>query len=441
MLHSARPMSTKTTAEARATRPTAARSKRRWPWLLLALLTLIVVVASAVVARGPSVPVTVVSRRNLEQHLVASGRVMAKARVDVSSLTTGIVTFVGPDEGARVKAGDLLVQLDDREAKGAVAQATAAVAHAKARAEQVGLVASVVASRAFETAKANRANAEVELSKTEQLVSSGALPPQKLDSAKLAVEVARAEEDATRAQQMAMSARGVESRAAWAALSQAEAELALANVKLSQTQIFAHTDAVVLSREVEPFTVVQPARVLFSLATLGETRLQVLPDERDLALIQIGQRARASADAYPDETFAAEVSYIAPSIEAQRGTVEVHLRVPEPPSYLRPDMTVSVDLTVATKDNALVIPFEAVRGLATSHPHVLIVSSGRVTERAIKLGIRGAGYLDVIGGLEEGDLVVIPDGQRLSPSQRVRPKEISPHDSSRPSGSVARGGA
>lgn len=439
MLHPERPMSKKTTAEARVSGPAPERSRRRWLWTLLVLLTLIAG-ASALVARGPSVPVNVVSKRNLEQHLVASGRVMAKARVDVSSLTTGIVTFVGPEEGAHVKAGDLLVQLDDREAKGAVAQATAAVAHARARSEQVGLVASVVASRAFETAKANRENAEVELTKTEKLVSAGALPPQKLDSAKLALEVARAEEDAARAQQMAMSARGVESRAAWAALSQAEAELALANVKLSQTQIFAHTDAVVLSREVEPFTVVQPARVLFSLATIGETRLQVLPDERDLALVRIGQRARASADAYPDETFTAEVSYIAPSVEAQRGTVEVHLRVPEPPSYLRPDMTVSVDLTVATKDSALVIPFEAVRGLATSHPHVLIVSSGRVTERAIKLGIRGAGYLDVIGGLEEGDLVVIPDGQRLSPGQRVRPKEKSPQDSSRPSGAVAHGG-
>ena len=135
---------------------------------------------------------------------------------------------------------------------------------------------------------------------------------------------------------------------------------------------------------------------------------------------RLGLKARASADAFPQESFEAEVTYVAPSIELQRGTVEVRLRVASPPSYLRPDMTASVDLSVASKRSALVVPFEAVRGLATPRPWALAVVGTRTERRELTLGIRGEGSVEVLAGLVEGDAVVLPDGQRLEPGQRVR---------------------
>src|SRR5690606_32035491 len=133
-----------------------------------------------------------------------------------------------------------------------------------------------------------------------------------------------------------------------------------------------------------------------------------------------GQAARASADAYPEEAFDAEVSYIAPSIDPQRGSIEVRLRVPQPPAYLRPDMTVSVDLTVARKSGALALPREAVRGAASAEPWVWAVEGGRVVRRGLRVGIRGEGSLEVTSGLEAGAEVVVPDGRALSEGQRVR---------------------
>ena len=111
---------------------------------------------------------------------------------------------------------------------------------------------------------------------------------------------------------------------------------------------------------------------------------------------------------------------MAPSVEAARGTVEVRLRVPHPPPYLKPDMTVSVDLTVAHSKGALVVPSETVRGLSTPTPWVLAVEAGRVERRELKLGIRGDGNVEIIGGLGEGAPVVVPDGQLLTAGQRVR---------------------
>ena len=88
------------------------------------------------------------------------------------------------------------------------------------------------------------------------------------------------------------------------------------------------------------------------------------------------QKARASADAFPQDAFDAVVSYIAPAVDPQRGSVEVRLRVPAAPKILKPDMTVSVDLTVAAKPKALTLPTDAVRGVTSETPWVLVETCG-----------------------------------------------------------------
>jgi HlyD family secretion protein len=176
----------------------------------------------------------------------------------------------------------------------------------------------------------------------------------------------------------------------------------------------------VLTRSVEPGDVVQPSRTLLILAADADTQLVFQPDERNLAWIQLGQKARASADAFPQQVFDATVSYIAPSIDPQRGSVEVRLAVPAPPSFLKPDMTVSIDLTVARKPAALTIASEVVRGTATPTPYVLTVEAGRVARHDVRLGIRGEGSIEIEAGIDEASEVIVPDGRQLGLGARVR---------------------
>lgn len=377
-------------------------------------------------AQGPRVPAVLVIRHDLEQHLVASGRVLPPATIEVAALLTGRVRSVGADEGEQVKAGQLLVQLDDDEARTELARAEAQVSEARARAAQVGSVAAVVASRTVEQAQANVDQALIQFERQRMLVASGAVARDQLDEAKRALSIARAQLGSAQTEQGAAGTAGVSARAANAALAQGLAQLSLAKLRLSQMQIVAPVDATVLSRDVEPGSVVSPAHTLLSLAASGATRLVIQPDERDLALIALGGRARASADAFPDAVFDAVVQYVAPSVQRERGTVDVRLSVPSPPAYLRPDMSVSVDLTVATRKAALVMPTEAVRGLATVKPWALAVVKGRTERRELRLGIRGEGSVEVLAGVREGDLLVVPDGQRVQPGDRVRPERMEP---------------
>ena len=200
------------------------------------------------------------------------------------------------------------------------------------------------------------------------------------------------------------------------------ASLTSARSRLSYTAIKAPRDGTLISRNVEAGNTVAPGAILMVLSPGGETQLVVLIDEKNLSLISIGLPALASADAYAKTTFPAEVFYINPGVDLQRASVEVKLKVPEPPSYLRQDMTVSIDIEIARRTDAVILPVGSIGGMTTPAPWVLRVSSGRVKKSPITLGIVSGGKAEIISGLKAGELVVpasniaIKDGQRLRAS-------------------------
>ena len=94
---------------------------------------------------------------------------------------------------------------------------------------------------------------------------------------------------------------------------------------------------------------------------------------------------------------AAEVSFIGPAVDPQRGTVEVKLRVPEPPDYLRAGMTVSVDVLVARRERALTVPRESVRQDERG-AWVLVVREGRAVRQPVSLGLLGDARVELASG-------------------------------------------
>ena len=394
----------------------------RRPGLWLAVLAAAAAVAVALVrARGPVVPTAVAVRTNLEQHLIASGRVRTVARLELLAQVAGRVAGVYVDEGERVAAGTLLARIDDAEARAEVARVRAAVEQAAGRLENVRDRTVTVARQTLNQAEAVLAFEEAELARLERLAGAGAVAPVAVDEARRRVAVARAERAAAAATLDAAGPDGADRRVAASAQRESRAQLAAAEARLAYTRVTAPQDGVVLQRAVEPGDTVQAGDALVVMAADGQTQLVIEPDERNLAWIRAGQRALAAADAHPDAVFEAVVCYIAPAIDPSRGTVEVRLCADEAPASLRPDMTVSVDLTVASRSRVLALPSDAVRDLSTPRPWVLSVEDGRLVRRDVELGIRGTGSVEIVSGLDEGATVVASPDPSLRPGQRVRP--------------------
>ena len=396
----------------------ASPAVRRWRWRILGGGAVLLLAAMALRAfLGPAVPAWQVERGELVQRVVASGRVLAPARIQVGSVVVGRVTRVPVDKGDRVKPGDLLVQLDDAEARAALAQARAAVAQSAARLEQVEVVSVRVTAEALRQAELRLSQAEVKLTRQRTLAEAGSVSRSDLDDAIQARDLAASQVESARIQASA-AASGADRRSALAALEQARGAEQAAVARLENLSVRSPSAGVVTERDVEPGDVVQPGRALLVVARDGATQLSVLPDEKNLALLRLGQPATASADAFPDRTFPARVAYIAPAVDLSRGTVEVKLDVDSPPAYLRPDMTVSVNVETGRDPQALVLAAGAIRDPSAS-PWALVVRDGRASRQPVTLGMRGDGKVQVLTGLAPGEWVVSP-AAAVGPGRRVR---------------------
>ena len=391
------------------------------PRLVLSGLALIVVAATVVVAlrlRGVAVDTVPVATRALQQTVVVSGRVLAPAKIDIGATVTARVAGVAVQEGDRVAGAQVLVELERSELAAALAQADAVEAAARTRILQWREVGAPGAQQQQAQAEANLAIAERDARRQEDLFRQGFIGAARLDEVKRTLAVAQAQATTARANAAANRADGSERRLLDDQLAQARAAREAAAARLTQTRIVAPAAGVVLDRAVEPGDIVQPGKRLLGLLQDGEFKLTALIDEKNLGLLKPGQPAIAAADAYPAQRFRATLDYLAPGVDLQRGTVEAKFRVPEPPALLRADMTVSIDIEVAARPNARVVPVAALRGPVGEAPWVLALRAGRAERVVVRTGARSAAEVEIEDGLAAGDVVILSPG--IAPGDRVR---------------------
>jgi HlyD family secretion protein len=362
---------------------------------------LIVATVAAVMWRlmPTRVSATTVMRRDVARTLVLTGRVRPPARSRLGANISGTIREVLVREGDHVARGQLLLRLDDAQAAAGVAQADAALAQAEAQARST----LVQAERAFD-------QAERDLGRARTLLAQGAISTREAEVAERTAGDARTALDAARA-------RVAVADAPLAEIARARAVLAVARSQLALTRLTAPAAAIVLARDAEPGDAVMPGQVLLELSFDGPTELVALAREENLDELKPEMAAVASADAYPSQSFPARVDRLAPVVDRAQGTVEVLFAVPAPPPYLRPDMTISINVEVARRAGALVVPRDLVHDAGTEAPWVTVANDGRAVRRDVRLGIAGEREVEIVSGLVEGDPVLPAD---VAPGARVR---------------------
>lgn len=227
----------------------------------------------------------------------------------VSSRIAARVEAVPVQDNESVKAGQLLVQLDDRDLRVAVQQSEAGLKSAEAdvaKAEAQGLAAQSAAGQAaaqLESAQAEATNSDLELARTTKLKQSGAVAQQALDTAVKNSQSDRAGVTAGQKQIASLQA-GIQYTAAAmevarASVAKAQAELDKARLNLSYATITAKQDGRVTVKSVEPGNYIQPGQALMSVVS-SEVWVEANFKETQLARVRPGQDAVVRVDAYPD---------------------------------------------------------------------------------------------------------------------------------------------
>lgn len=384
------------------------KSKRR----MVAFFTVVVLALGLLLFRewqGPRLPGYRLEARPLVQTVVATGRVITVSRVHVGSEITGVVRERLVEEGDLVESGDVLVVLraDDRAAR---------VREAEAVLQQLQRSTRPQARVALREAEIRLTQAEHEAERRRDLFERSLIAREALEQAEQVEVLARTTVEKTRLAALALAPGNTEE----ALLRE---RLAAARAALEKTVVRSEVAGVVLTRHADPGDLVQPGDTLFEIARAGNTEILVPFDEENLGLLALGQPAISIADAFPARPFNAEISFIAPRVDPQRGTVDVRLTVDPLPPFLRQDMTVSVNVETARHDRALTVPNDALFDVSGETAHVLAVRDGIVERVAVQLGLRGLSLTEVVSGLAAGDRVLAGGGGVAAEGERVRVTE------------------
>lgn len=336
--------------------------------------------------------------RGVVEEIVANtraGTVKARWRSKLSPQTGGRVVALPHREGEWVKAGELLLKLDDR-----VQQAQLQLAEKELKA------ARFRAQEACEAAEL----AQREWARGQALASEGVVSAQNLDLL------------ASRRDQLRASCV-----AAQALVEQAEAQVHVAQAQLALTELLAPFSGVIaeLSTEVGEWITPAPPGVPIPpvIDLLDPASLYVVApiDELDVARVAVGQEVRVSVDPRPGVTFWGKVTKLSPYIldlaeQNRTADVEVEFNAGQDLSGVLPGASADVEIVVSRKENALRIPTSAVG----EGKKVLVLEGGRLVERPVTTGLANWQYTEVLSGLAEGEEVVVSrDRPEIKPGVRA----------------------
>jgi HlyD family secretion protein len=394
------------------------------------LVGIVAISAGARRDRGQEVRFEKVSHRDLVAVVTASGKIQPKKKVDISADITGRITKITVREGDIVTQGQRLLQIDPTVYQANLQQAEATMASAAAAAVQ---------------AQANRDQAERALRRTKELRTQNPnlVPPEQLEQAQTAFDVAAANLTAAQHQ-----------------VDQARAGVRFAHDNLRKTTLVAPMSGRVTRLPVEEGEVAVPSTfskdigLLMTISDLSVIQAKVKVDETDVVRVHLGDSVEVSIDAFPDTSFTGRVTKVSNSSvlnAAQTATgqndravdYEVEVTLNKPPADTRPDLSATARIVTDTRKQALAIPIIAltvrenkavsteVRPVDTAGARkkketegVFVVKDGIATFRAAKVGIAGDEYFEVLSGLKDGETIVAGPYQAirdLKDGARVRP--------------------
>jgi HlyD family secretion protein len=391
-----------------------------------ALLVAALVTVGFVSRRGKdvtSVTFGKAERMDLTSKVSANGQIDAQRKVDLSANVMGQIVNLAVREGDRVKKGDFLLQIDQKQLA-ATAQGAAASLQA------------LFSER--DATRANFAEAERTFQRAQKNYNDRIIPLAELDRARTQLDSARANLSA------------IEQR-----IEQSRANLAAARDTLSKTTITAPMDGIVTALPVEEGEVAvigtmnNPGTILLTIADMSVVEAVMEVDETDIPNVKVGQRSTVTIDAYPNKTFDGLVTEVGSSPMnrqgAQAGTeavnFEVKIQLQNPPEGVRPGFSASADIITGTRGKAIGIPIQALvvrekpakgNAKATDEEGVFVHDNGTVKFVPVTTGLSGDSSIEIVTGLKEGQQIVtgpfkalreIKDGSKVKEQKEKGGKE------------------
>ncbi len=372
-------------------------------------------------------PAAVAKRATIVQQLTTNGKVDPLESFAVHVQAPSLVVRVEVREGDRVRKGQSLAAVDTTAAREALTRAEAQLQVVRADRgllERGGSPAELAElDAAIARARLEQEAARREIAALERLVERKAEPRVALEDQRQRLR--KAETELAALDRKRGTFVGPEDRQRLEArIREAEAAVAEAASALQRMEIRAPAAGVVYSLALRPGAFYAAGEPVAQVGAGDKVRVRALVDEPELGRVRAGQTVRIAWDALPDEFWEGQVERL-PSAVALLGTRsvgEVWCTIDNPGGRLLPGITVNIQIRTGAAENVLTIPREAVLRQGALASVLLVDSSGAVARQAVRLGLQDAARVQVLEGLSENQVVLLPGERSFVPGDKVQPK-------------------
>ena len=376
-------------------------------WLVIRLVGVLAVMAVAAwwfLLAPVAVSTCTVARGDVTAEVLGTGTLEARVSATIGPKVAGLITRVAVDQGDRVKAGDMLIFLEDTDFKQQVGLAEADVAAASASIERL---------RADERrAGAVRAQAKLTHQRLLSAAANNAASAEEVDKAAEALAIAQAEMERAAAAIVEGENRHMA----------AERSLEYQRARLHDTTIQAPFDALVVRRDRDGGDVITAGSSVLQLVSLSEMWITAWVDETELARLAEGQPARVVFRSETEAEYPGVVARVGREADRETREIVVDVRVEKLPANWAVGQRAEVFIRVDRSDNVTTLPAALVL-VRDGKSGVMVDDGGKARWREIAIGLRGREVVEITSGLSPGDVVLSPatpgsgplrDGRRIA---------------------------
>lgn len=354
--------------------------------------------------RPTSVTLITPQQTQLQSTILATGQVKTRTTTLLNSESAGIVTSLA-EEGQSLKQAQVAVTILDKEAQSVLEQAQSNVTASQLKVSQLRTIERQQAQLKYEQATILVTQAQRQLNNISTLATQKLASEDALTTAQEILALRQKELATAKLQQQALQANGVQEQAAIAQQHIAQAQFTQAQIRQQKQTINSPFAALVLERKVSIGQYVKQGDALLTIAPPQQKELIANVDERWLPQLSLNQQASVIADAFPQNSFKATISYIAPSVSESRGTIEIRLSSSQWPVFLQEGMTVSIELTTSLAQNSIVIPTRLLQQ-ADNQYWVWINKDNQAQRQFIRIGLRHLDKVQVLEGLDNNSSLI-----------------------------------
>ena len=362
--------------------------------------------------------------RELPQFFEATGSLTGDQQTDVAPQVAGKVVAVGVDLGSYVKRGQMLVRLDDVDAKLRVQQAQAQLEQSKAALRQAEEKAGVRPGQAFDPNKVPEvANARVTLElaeknlrRAEKLIESG-------DVSRSAYDQQKAQRDQLKEVYEGALSLARQNFAAVATaranVANAESQLGLAQRSLSYSLVYSPIDGYVAERNADLGEYMTPSTKVATIVRINPLRVRIDIPEQAIPTVKVGQSVSVTTSAWPDRNFSGRIARISPNVTPTSRTLTVEAEIENGSGALRPGQFATVRILQARAQPAVLVPSRAVR-TESGVSRVFVIKDGHARERLVQLGQTEGDLVEIKSGVAAEELVATSNIEQLGDGMAVK---------------------